>query len=422
MINNLEFIDNVKETVLLQDEVLISFDVCSLFPSVPVDITLELLELWLVENKVEKELVDSIVCLTELCLKRSYFQYEGKFYQQTKGLAMGSPISPFLANLYMSFFETDLTQHQIFPRVWWRYVDDIFAVVKADSIDELFNLLNLQEPSIQFTMEKEVDGKLPFLDIEVKRIGQNLDFNIYRKPTNTDNFIPVDSFHNHNHKFAAFSSMIHRMLSVPLSEENLRKEELKIKEIARFNGFDPNIINRMIINQKRKKIVSDASTLHKLIYEIYPERIVVDYEAKVNQSLKKALKVENIEIVNKNKNKLRSLLGSVKDKTDMVDKSGIYQISCNNCDEKYIGQSRRRIVERFKEHQSHTKHKHMEKSAVALHMVENGHSFDRTGFKLLKEVRKPWFLDATESFFMSQAENLMNLEEAPINSFLFNQK
>lgn len=55
-------------------------------------------------------------------------------------------------------------------------------------------------------------------------------------------------------------------------------------------------------------------------------------------------------------------------------------------------------------------------------MVVKGHTFDKTGFKLLKEVRKPFYLDATESLFMSQAENLMNLEEAPINSFLFNQR
>lgn len=212
--------------------------------------------------------------------------------------------------------------------------------------------------------------------------------------------------------------MIHRMISVPMSDENQLREKSTIREIAMFNGYDPAIIDRMIVNQKRKKVVADASTLLPMVEE-WPIKIVVDYEEKTNHSLKTALKRQNVEIINKNRNKLRFLLGSTKDKTANEDKSGIYQVSCNTCPAKYVGQSRRKIFERFKEHVSHTKHKHVNKSAVALHMVENEHTFDKTNFKLLKEVQNWRCLDATESWYMSQDDNLMNLEEAPINSFLF---
>ena len=46
-----------------------------------------------------------IIDLLKKCLTTTYFQYQDKFYQQTEGAAMGSPLSPLIANIYMEFFE-----------------------------------------------------------------------------------------------------------------------------------------------------------------------------------------------------------------------------------------------------------------------------------------------------------------------------
>ena len=49
--------------------------------------------------------VEHIISLLELCLKTTYFQFQGRFYEQIQGAAMGSPISPIVANLFMEDFE-----------------------------------------------------------------------------------------------------------------------------------------------------------------------------------------------------------------------------------------------------------------------------------------------------------------------------
>ncbi|KAJ8941785.1 hypothetical protein NQ318_006821 [Aromia moschata] len=68
-----------------------------------------------------------------------------------------------------------------------------------------------------------------------------------------------------------------------------------------------------------------------------------------------------------------TLLGNPKDKINNNEKSGIYEISCKDCDQKYIGQTKRSILTRFKEHMAHLKYGRTEKSCVAQHAFYNNH-------------------------------------------------
>lgn len=130
--------------------------------------------------------------LLQHCLLNIFFQYNGKFFMQNKGLAMGSPLSPVLANLFMSKLEVELKQLEDFPRIWWRYVDDVFAVVKRSKIDDVLKMINSQYDSIKFTSEVEVDKSLAFLDLKISRNStNNLEFDILRKQTSTTFFYPV---------------------------------------------------------------------------------------------------------------------------------------------------------------------------------------------------------------------------------------
>ena len=73
-----------------------------------------------------------ITHLLEVCLKTTYFSFRGEYYQQEDGAAMGSPVSPVVANIYMEMFdEMALKSAQYSPRVWKRYVDDIFCIMEA---------------------------------------------------------------------------------------------------------------------------------------------------------------------------------------------------------------------------------------------------------------------------------------------------
>jgi hypothetical protein len=64
------------------------------------------LEKWLNDIGLQKEEVEDYIELTKICVEQNYFSFANKFYNQDSGLSMGNPLSPFLANLFMSFLET----------------------------------------------------------------------------------------------------------------------------------------------------------------------------------------------------------------------------------------------------------------------------------------------------------------------------
>ena len=49
--------------------------------------------------------IQQIVTSLEFCIKNTYFLFQGKYYEQVHGAAMGSPISTLIANLFMEEFE-----------------------------------------------------------------------------------------------------------------------------------------------------------------------------------------------------------------------------------------------------------------------------------------------------------------------------
>ena len=113
----------------------------------------------------------------------TYFQNEGHSYQQTEGAAMGSPVSPIVANLFMEEFETRaLSTYQNPPRFWGCYVDDVLAIIKRSEVDNFLSHINVLHPVIKFTIERESEGMIPMLDVSIIRCHSGeLKFKVYQK-------------------------------------------------------------------------------------------------------------------------------------------------------------------------------------------------------------------------------------------------
>jgi hypothetical protein len=112
--NSLDFINRIKDIKLKDSEILVSFDVNSLFPSLSIPQTLEYLKELLLENHLDDKIVKEYIQLTEICMKQNIFQINDKFYQQNEGTAMGNSLSPFIADLFMSRFEKDLEKELVY--------------------------------------------------------------------------------------------------------------------------------------------------------------------------------------------------------------------------------------------------------------------------------------------------------------------
>ena len=135
--------------------------------------------------------LEDITDLLSFCLNTTQFEFEGTYYKQVFGTAMGSPVSAVIANLVMEDIEhRALTTALVSPSFWKRFVDDVISAVSQDEIVVLLQHLNSIEPSIQFIAERETVGKLPFLDTYVQRTTDGkLETVVYRKPTNTDKYL-----------------------------------------------------------------------------------------------------------------------------------------------------------------------------------------------------------------------------------------
>ena len=105
-------VEQANKVTLMPGECLTSYDVTALFTSVPVDPLLSIIKDLLEKDSILKErtmlLVQCIILLLEFCLKKTYFSFQQQYYEQVEGVAMGSPVSPIAANLYMEYFEQKL--------------------------------------------------------------------------------------------------------------------------------------------------------------------------------------------------------------------------------------------------------------------------------------------------------------------------
>ena len=115
-----------------------------------------------------------------------------RFYEQQEGAAMGSPISPIVANLYMEDLESKAIQSSPNPPSFWRrFVDDTLTIMKSSQVENFLNHLISIDHHIQFTKEESRPyGSMPFLDILItpKEDG-SLSTTVYRKPMHIDLYV-----------------------------------------------------------------------------------------------------------------------------------------------------------------------------------------------------------------------------------------
>ncbi|XP_052739858.1 uncharacterized protein LOC112042946 isoform X2 [Bicyclus anynana] len=244
------FVRIIKNEIISDSEIMVSFDVESLFTNVPVEEVISLIKGFITDSKLPSAYLD----LSEFCLKSGYFMWRGDYYSQIDGVAMGSPIAPVVANIFMEWVERELVDKMTYrPRFWLRYVDDVFAIVNRDDLAIIFQCLNSLHEKVHFTKEEEKEGGLPFLDVMVIRgSGGELHTTVYRKPTHTNRYLHASSHHHPSQISSVPRSLINRALSLcdpPYIECELRV----VRQALENNGYSWRQSSRWAQTTTRRK-------------------------------------------------------------------------------------------------------------------------------------------------------------------------
>ena len=327
--------------------------------------------------------IDEFCNLIRLCVDATIFTFDGEFFQQKFGVAMGSPLSPILANICMEFIEKNFIASlpdNIKPLLWVRYVDDVFIIYTHDeaSFNEFITAVNSFLPTIKFTVEQEVDGKLPFLDVMVihNKDTRQFSFKVYRKPTHTENYIHFYSQHSETVKRNIVVNMFHRAFKI--CDPIFIDEEIH----HLFNTFEkigyPTYFINNCLSMARKRHYNPTPRkpfqLGNNITLPYSKELegisrTLDH---VNNHIKKE---DSVNLSFSYNNTLRSRLVRNQNK-DVVKEVGVYCIPCLDCHKSYIGESGRGLDIRLEEHKRACRLGN-NYSAVATHTLDIGH---RIGF------------------------------------------
>ena len=357
------FIDAIKTVQIPDDHKLVSFDVKSLFTSIPLQLALDCTKTAINKSHYQPPLpTDDIMDLLHLCLTSTYFQYNGKHYKQLHGTAMGSPVSVVVAEIVMQNMEEQAlaTYSETLP-LWLRYVDNTITAVHENKINNFHEHLNEQNTNIQFTKEIEENGKIPFLDCLVTRKNNTLRTTVYRKPTHIDRLLDQMSYNPTSHKAITVRTLTRRAQIVCDPDESLTDEIKHLNTVFTKNNYNIDFIERNTYTRP-----SDSSNNSYTIPNIRG----------TSETIARILRPYNIRVAHKPIFTLRPLLTNVKGKDKPEDRPGeVYKIHCSDCQATYIGDTGRNLTTRLTKHKRATKKADLNNN-IAEHHLKTSHAID----------------------------------------------
>ncbi|BHF85646.1 hypothetical protein SprV_1002881800 [Sparganum proliferum] len=248
---------------------MVSFDVTSLFTSIPQDLAIETIELLLQSkyDETENRLGHAqILQLLKLCL-RAYYMFDGTVYEQVKDTPTGSPISGYIAEAVLQRLESLVFQHHK-SKFWARYEDDTFVIIERDQVLTFQEHLNAVFPDIQFTIgEEEENNQLVFLDVLVcrKDFG-GLKTKVFRKATNTMQVLNFNSNHPISHKRSCVRTLYRRVETHCIEPEDKIAELQYLRRVFTANGYPRNFFSRCIRKRDKRPKRTDTKSWRALPY------------------------------------------------------------------------------------------------------------------------------------------------------------
>ncbi|XP_036320814.1 uncharacterized protein LOC118735267 [Rhagoletis pomonella] len=420
--NSFQLKDRLKNIRIEEDEILISFDVVSLFTNIPVQFAIRIImEQWTSLQRHTTLTRKQFLTTLEFCLRdNNYFLYDGTYYQQVHGMPMGNPLSPTVADIVLDKILDDsiaeLKTKDIYIKYINKYVDDIFAIVKKNDVEEILKVFNSQRSKIQFTTEVEDGNKLAFLDVEVHRSNNIIKTNWYAKSVASSRMINYHSNHPWTQKKNTAINLINKIYA--LSDHEFRKDNgRKIRNILYKNGYPNEAIERLIATAKNKPKAANLNTQPETTNNKRYTGVTYIQGLTDSKTIQKSIQNKNITFAHKPNSTINRIFSKIKDEINKEQQHNVvYEIQCNGkageaCNKIYIGTTKRALGVRISEHKTDARNKKTT-TALAQHLTNSGHTADFENAKILDVENKDRTRLTLESLRIQQKiQHAMNFKE-----------
>ncbi|MGL4482492.1 MAG: reverse transcriptase domain-containing protein [Lactococcus garvieae] len=379
------------EDVNIKEKQMLSLDVQSLFTNVPLEETIDYLCGYIRNKECQIGLPEErLKQLLLICTKNIQFQFNGRIYRQKDGVAMGSPLGPVLADIFMGMLErSQLAETVKKCDLYKRYVDDIFCIIdKKQNPDDLLAQANTAHPCIKFTMETESEDSLAYMDVKItRRQNGSIERKVYRKPTWNAQLTHFRSFVPLKHKRNLIRCLTHRSVSICTSD-TIDAELDFLKNVFRESEYPEEFIreNMMTTTPPRSSLTAEKKQIYITVpykgettAEILTRRLV--------HSLRMTYNAARLRIHYTSKPLLST---NPKDKLpELATSFCIYSFACS-CGANYVGRTSRRLSDRVREH--HPKwltrgESKASSSAILDHLISSSHVINpENAFKPIYKV------------------------------------
>ena len=390
--NSYDFIDFIKSINIPDNYILISLDVVSLFTNIKIDLAINL-----IDTKFEKirPHIDipkaNFLNILSFCLKSGYFSFNNEFYKQIDGIAMGSPISPIIANIVMENLLDNILKSINFNIHFVKlYVDDLLLCIPKDKLSEILSIFNNNLFGLEFTLETEKDYKIAFLDTLLTRQSNGKIISVwYNKSCSSGRILNYHSSHPINQIINTAYGFIYRVMKLT-TDEKFDTKSLIFRYLLE-NKFPKSLIFKLL-SRYNNNLITSSTNLNITNTLFVPFQSIV-YVKGLSEILSNILKKFDISsrITFSVSNTLNKIFTRLKDKTPKLHHFNvIYKIPCLGCNLIYIGTTGQLLKNRISCHKSDVKPpiKNHLKTSLCQHTHDTGHNFGFNNIEILNVENK----------------------------------
>lgn len=310
--NSGEVMDRISNIDISPDHFFHKLDIVNMFTNIKYSLVEKALQAK--KHLIKMDLKVLLELIRFACYHCTEFSFNNSLYKQIKGLRMGLPCSPILADIATDFiFETVMSNVDFeSPLLLIKYVDDCLLVASREYAIDFNNKINAIDQDVNFTLETEDHNKITYLDIEFTNLHNfSIKTKWYSKEISSNRLL--NYFSNHKYSTIYNTAKTYFINTLKISDKEFHENTIvKVKNMFIKNNYPLHLIHK-IISEALRVLNNEGSSSNLCSYsngndnrEKFFSRIPLPYLKDVSPSVSRIIKTvqPNLTIACKNKHTL----------------------------------------------------------------------------------------------------------------------